>query len=271
MRSWKFFRFVTSTLVSVYESGFLQEEQEGSAFSVETMRMSFNPSATALSVEEGRKRVMEDEWAKYKAEPNDAARIGHLKMAARLGHPMAQCPLGIHYLVKRKVDKAIEQFEEAKKAFDRGDHVDANHRKAAYDIFDGLGTCYKNKSELATTDDERLMWEDAALKMFEQAGDYDQGLCSVYAAQILEKKGRRKGAVEWYARGEEYSALFLRSDHLGLVEDVDNALQRARDRKRQRPDESDESADGVLVKELEAVVRKHRSINHDYVEDCEEE
>ena len=238
------------------------------------MRMSFNPSATVLSVEEGRKRVMEDEWAKYKAEPNDAARIGHLKMAARLGHPMAQCPLGNHYLVKKKVDKAIEQFKEAKKAFDRGDHVDANHRKAAYDIFDGLGTCYKNKSELATTDDERLMWEDAALKMFEQAGDYDQGLCSVYAAQILEKKGRRKGAVEWYARGEEYSALFLRSDHLGLVEDVDNALQRARDRKRQRPDESDEigeSADGVLVKELEAVVRKHRSINHDYVEDWEEE
>lgn len=228
--------------------------------------------------------MMEDEWAKYKNAPNDAARIGHLKMAARLGHPMAQCHLGNSYLIEKKVDKAIEQFEEAKKAFDRGDHVDANHREAGYGILDGLGRCYKNKSELAKTDDERVMWEDAALKMFEQAGDYDQGLCRVfaaqllmcrvYAAQLLEKKGRRKGAVEWYARGEVYSALFLRSDHLGLVEDVDNALQRARDRKRQRPDESDEideSADGVLVKELEAVVRKHRSINHDYVEDWEEE
>lgn len=213
--------------------------------------------------DEMRRQVAAGEWNSY----CDVALLGktrhrHLKTAAALGHREAQVTLGKWYQDDDKLDKAMLWFQTAHLNFDGRDD-------STRDICFALGQCLDDKiANLIRKrgDAEMAELEAQALEYYKQAGELGHELAKGWVAQRLEKKGNRTEAVEWYSDAHDYEELFLRSDHLLIIKEVDDVIQRHKGKRGRQADDNDRDSD--MVAQLEQVVDKHRKINSDYVDKC---
>lgn len=213
--------------------------------------------------DEMRRQVAADEWESYfNVALSGKARDQHLKTAAALGHREAQVTLGKWYQDDDKLDKAMLWYQTAHLNFDGRDD-------STRDICFALGQCLDDKiANLIRKrgDAEMAELEAQALEYYKQAGELGHELAKGWVAQRLEKKGNRSEAVEWYSDAHDYEELFLRSDHLLIIKEVDDVIQRHKGKRGRQADDNDRDND--MVAQLEQVVDKHRKINSDYVDCC---
>lgn len=211
--------------------------------------------------DEMRRQVAAADWKLYF---DTTCKTGHqhLKTLAALGHREAQVTLGKFYQYDGKLDKALKWFQTAHLNFDGRDD-------STRDICFALGQCLDDKIASLIRkrgDAEMAELEAQALEYYKQAGELGHELAKGWVAQRLEKKGNRSEAVEWYSEAHDYGELFLRSDHLLIIKEVDDVIQRHKGKRSRQADDNDRDSD--MVAQLEQVVDKHRKINSDYVDKC---